>query len=181
LSRAGDALDFVARAFRREGLAGYVTSVAPAGAALAPVPQRDENVVLARTANLALHFTGQQRYREMALEALRFLSIPAVAQRPQTGGVLLAADELSRDPLHLTVVGPKDDPAAQALLLAARAVPDGYLRVELLDRRDGPPPRADVTYPELKRSAAFVCTQSRCSAPAFTPDELRARLQRAGW
>jgi hypothetical protein len=36
-----------------------------------------------------------------------------------------------------------------------------------------------VAYPELKRAAVFVCTEGRCSAPAFTTEELRARLERA--
>ncbi len=172
-------LDFIARTFRRAGVAGFVTSAAP-GALLAPVPQRDENVALARVANLAFHFTGEASLRELAREALRHLAIPDVARRPQTGGVLLAADESSREPLHVTIVGPRDDAASRALLRAARALPDAsYARIEAWDPREGPLPRADVTYPELKRPAAFVCTASRCSAPAFSADDLRRRVRRA--
>ncbi len=179
LAQARATLEFVARTFRRPGVAGFVTSYAAPDAAFAPLPQRDENIILARVANLAFHLTGDARLRDVAQEALRHLAIPEVAKRPQTGGVLLVADELGREPLHVTVVGPKDDVAARALLLAARAWPEAaYARLELWDRRDGPLPRADVAYPELKRPAAFVCTESRCSAPAYTPDELRAKLKR---
>ncbi len=178
LGHVRSTLAFIARAFRRAGVAGFVTSAAP-GALLAPMPQRDENVALARVANLAFHFTGETSLRELAREALRHLAIPEVARRPQTGGVLLAADELGREPLHVTVVGPREDAAARALLRAALALPEAsYARIELWDRREGPLPRADVTYPELKRPAAFVCTASRCSAPAFSADELRRRVRR---
>jgi len=78
------------------------------------------------------------------------------------------------------VVGRRDDPAARALLAVALEEPVAYKRVELLDERDGPLPNPDVTYPRLPRAAAFLCTAGRCSTPAFTPEELRARAARVG-
>lgn len=183
LRHAENALDFIARTFRRPDVAGFVTaavsSASSAPGAAAPRPQRDENIALARGANLLFHYTGAARWREQAEHALRYLVTPAVARRAQTAGVLLAADEFGSEPLHVTVVGPAEDAVAQALLLAARADARAYKRVELWDRRAGPLPRADVDYPDLKRSAAFVCSAGRCSAPVFTPDALRARLARA--
>ncbi len=177
LAHAGAAVDFIARTFRRPGVAGFVTAVSAPGAPPS-VPQREENVALARVANLLFHFTGEARQRAAAEEALRHVAIPEVARRAQTGGVLLLADELSREPWHLTVVGPRDDPATRELLRVARTLGGAYARVELWDRREGPLPRADVSYPDLRRPAAFVCSANRCSAPASTPDELRRRFER---
>ena len=178
LARAQEAAAFIDRHFRPEGAAGFVTAVARTRYE-APRPQRDENIALARFANLLHHYTGQPEHRRMAEHGLRFLASPEVATRFETGGVLLADRELRSEPLHLTVVGRRDDPAARILLAVALAEPSAYKRVELWDKREGALPRADVEYPELGTAAAFLCTEGRCSAPAYTPEHLRARLERA--
>jgi hypothetical protein len=82
-------------------------------------------------------------------------------------GALLADRELSREPARITIVGAKDDPAAQALYATARQYPTRYLRIEWLDRREGPLPAADVEYPELPEAAAFACANGACSVPVF--------------
>ncbi len=166
------AVEFIERTFRAEP--GYSTARSARGER----PQRDENVQLARLANLLFHYTGKAEHRAAAERALRFLTAPEIAKRFETGGVLLADLELRTEPLHVTVVGPRDDAGTQSLLRAAAAIPVAYKRVELLDAREGPLPRSDVTYPRLGRPAAFVCTEGRCSAPSFTADELASRLRR---
>ena len=175
LLRAQEAAAFMDGRFRRDGVPGFVTAT-PSRALHEPRPQREENVALARFTNLLWRYTGQEAHRGMAERALSYLAIPEVARRYNTGGVLLAERELTSDPIHVTVVGPREDPAARALLAAALADPAAYKRVELWDRREGPLPHMDVTYPTLGRAAAFVCVEGRCSAPAYSADELRRRL-----
>jgi uncharacterized protein YyaL (SSP411 family) len=179
LARAEEAALFVGRTFRAEGTPGFL-SAKPAGPFDRALAQREENVLVARFANLLAHYTGKPEYRAMAEQAMRFLSVPEVARRFGTAGVLLADRELRTEPLHVTVVGRRDDPATQSLLRAALAEPAAYKRVELWDKAEGALPRADVTYPELAVAAAFVCTEGRCSAPARSPEELRRRLQHVG-
>ncbi len=176
LERAEAALDFIDARFKGPD-GGYLTA-AGAGPP-APRPQRDENIALARFANLLGHYTGKPAGRARAEHALRYLATPEVARRFNTGGVLLADGELRRDPLHVTVVGHRDDASARALYEAALALPGAYKRVELWDRREGPLPDLDVSYPETGRPAAFLCTEDRCSAPAYTPAELRRRVARS--
>ena len=94
-------------------------------------------------------------------------------------GALLADRELSREPAHVTIVGAKDDPAAQALYAAARTYPTRYLRIEWLDRREGPLPAADIDYPEMPEAAAFACANGACSVPVFAADEVH-RHRRQG-
>ena len=179
LDRAEKTLAFAGARFRREGAAGLVTAAAT-GAHDLPAPQRDENIMAARVANLVFHFTGNAVDRALADEALRYLARPEVARRFNTGGVLLADWERARDPLHVTVVGGRADPASRALLDTALREPAGYKRVELWDPSEGPLPNADVSFPPRARPAAYLCTGGRCSAPADTAEVLRLRLRRAG-
>jgi hypothetical protein len=90
----------------------------------------------------------------------------------EVAGILLAAQEMAAPPLHLTIVGRKDDPAARALFQAATANRATYKRVEWWDEREGNLPNPDVQYPQLNKAAAFVCTARACSAPIFDPTKV---------
>ena len=136
-----------------------------------PVKQIDENVATTRLFNLLARNTGRKDFRELAEHGMRYL-IALAADDLVVPGALLADRELSREPAHVTIVGAKDDPAAQALYTAARQYPTRYLRIEWLDRREGPLPAADVEYPELPEAAAFACANGACSVPVLTPGEV---------
>jgi len=195
LSRSRDAAAYVARTFAVDGDAangvrkdasngdqnvpGLVSAVSKSRFA-PPRPQRDENVAVARWANLLFRYTGDDAHRRLSDRAMAFLAIPEVAERFSTASVLLADAERSAEPPHLTIVGSREDAGARQLLAAAVAAPGagGYKRVELLDEKDGALPNLDVEFPKLDRPAAFVCAGGRCSLPAFTPDELGKRLAR---
>jgi len=64
------------------------------------------------------------------------------------------------------------------LYTAARVYPTRYLRIEWLDRREGPLPAADIEYPELPQAAAFACANGACSTPVFTPAEVAGMVAR---
>jgi hypothetical protein len=87
---------------------------------------------------------------------------------------MLADAEMTTDPVHLTIVGAKDDPSAQTLFQTALRVPGTYRRIEWWDRREGSLENSDVQYPELPRAAAFVCTQGACSLTQFDARALPA-------
>jgi uncharacterized protein len=106
------------------------------------------------------------------------VTAPMIAKYMPTGGTLLADLEFSSDPIHITVVGHKDDPAAQALFHAAAGYPSGYLRLEWWDTREGRLPNPDVQYPEMKNASAFICTGNTCSAPIAKPEMIRTRADR---
>ena len=158
--------------------AGFLTTRAPTDPAYSPLPERDENIVAARFLNLLAAYTGKPAYREAAGHAMRYLAAPQVAQELPTGGVLLANLEASAAPLHITIVGSKDSPAARALFMAANAYPGDYKRVEWWDPRTGPLPNADVQYPERPEPAAFICTGNSCSSPISKPEDIRPRVER---
>ena len=136
LDRATSAAQFINANFKSDS--GFSTS--SSSSAMRPTRQLDENIALVRFGNLLNHYSGDTTFREMAEHAMRHLAAPGIAERRgfQVGGILLADRELSAPPLHITVVGSKNDPAARSLFLAALKQPATYKRVEWLDETEGP-------------------------------------------
>jgi len=162
--------------------AGFVTSVAPGDrsyvGAYQPHAQRDENVAVARASNLLLHYTGDAKYHHISDTAMRYLAALSIAGHLPVASVLLADYEVSRPPLHLTVVGHKDDPTAKALFVAAMKYPANYKRLEWWDAREGKLPNPDVQYPAVQRPAAYLCTERTCSAPIFSADDIAVKVRK---
>ena len=179
LARAASGAEFIEQHFRG-AQAGYLTSAPRASSRLQPKSNVDENIPLARFTNLLHRYTGDARYRAMSDYALRMLVTEQVAGSLLTApGILLAAFESANDPLHITVVGGKDDAAAQALFESATRYATVYRRIEWWDRREGNMPNPDVRYPQLPRAAAFICTDSTCSLPIFDASKLVTEVARS--
>jgi len=181
LAHAEETMRFIETNFRARagsGQAGYLTSKEPTDRAYVVHPQRDEIVMVARTANLLFYYTGNAEYQKMAQEAMRYLAAGPIARRLPVASTLLVDYELSRPPLHLTIVGHKDDPAAQALFQAALRYPVWYKRLEWWDTREGRLPNPDVQYPEMQKAAAFICTNRTCSPPIFQADAIAPRVDK---
>ena len=158
----------------RDPAGGYMVRAPEPGAkgVLAkPVKQIDENVAVVRLFNLLARNTGNQAFRDDAEHGMRYL-LQLAANDLVVPGALLADRELGREPAHVTIVGRKDDPQAQALYAAARTFPTRYLRIEWLDQREGPLLAADVEYPEMPQAAAFACANGTCSLPVFEAREV---------
>jgi uncharacterized protein YyaL (SSP411 family) len=136
-----------------------------------PVKQIDENVAATRLFNLLARNTGKAEFRADAEHGMRYL-LSLAEDGLVVPGALLADRELGREPAHVTIVGAKSDPEAQALYAAARTYPTRYLRIEWLDQREGPLPAADVDYPEMPQAAAFACANGTCSLPVFAAAEV---------
>lgn len=184
LERAEQAAEFIGERFAPATIsvedsvaasAGYVTADLGSSKVARPVPLPDENVMLARFANLLYHYGGKASNKAMAERAMRYLATPEIAKRRKilVAGPLLADRELSKEPLHITVVGAKSNPGARALFLAALKGPAVYRRIEWYDSKEGALPHTDVEYPELKRAAAFSCGDGVCSTPVYEPEKLK--------
>ncbi len=177
-SRAGNVID----ARFKDPAGGFRTTATPAAATgvfLKETKQIDEQVAATRFANALHRYLGTESYRALAEHGARYLAAPAILdlQRPFPG-ILLANRELSEEPTHITIVGPKDAPEAAALHLAGLAYPALYKRLDWWDTREGPLPNPDVQYPELEQPAAFACTNRICSQPVFDPAELGGTVSR---
>jgi hypothetical protein len=156
----------------------FVSAVAPTDKAYKPHPQRDENIVVARVANQLFYYTGDAKFQAIGKTAMRYLAAEPIATRLPVASVLLANYELTRPPLHLTVVGSKADLAAQSLFRAALQYPSFYKRVEWWDTREGKLPNPDVQYPSVARPAAYICIQRTCSPPIFSAGDVSAKVNR---
>lgn len=181
LERADKAGDFIAKTFRAEG-SGFMTAATPeaaVGALAKPVVQIEENIQLARFANLLFRYTGEKVHRETAEHVMGYLTSDHVTgMRRFLIGVVLADMELASEPVHITVVGGKDDPAARRLHKAALAYPSLYKRVDWWDSSEDPMLNDDIEYPELERAAAFACGNRICSLPVFDADALDRAVER---
>jgi uncharacterized protein len=178
LDHAEAAVTFISANFGDADGVGFLTAKAPLSQGIKPKPQRDENVMTARTANLLFQYTGKKTYQRLAQQAMRYLAASPMVYRLPASSVLLTDLELGSAPLHLSIVGPKNDASAGALFRAALSYPSTYERLEWWDRKEGPLPNPDVQYPELREPAAFVCTDRTCSSPIFKPEELKARTEK---
>jgi uncharacterized protein YyaL (SSP411 family) len=179
LASAESGAAFIEQHFRGP-LPGYLTSAPRAGSKLQPKSNIDENIPLARFANLLHRYTGNARYRTMSDYALRMLVTDQVASSQLTApGILLAAFESANDPLHITIVGGKSDAAAVTLFESALRYTAVYRRIEWWDRSEGNMPNPDVRYPQLPRAAAFICTDSTCSLPIFDAAKVKTEIQRS--
>ncbi len=179
LNRADAAARFIEAHFVSADAAGVQTAVSSSG--LPPRPQLDENVNAARFARLLYAYTGDAAHEELAGRAMRYLAAPEVtsSRRWLVGGILLADEELSGEPLHVTIVGDKSDPLARQLFTTARATPRAYFRLEWYDPHEGPLSQMEVQFPKLPTAAAFVCTGTTCSLPARDVEGLKQKLGRA--
>lgn len=158
---------------------GFITTRTPTDAAYGPHPDRDENIALVRFASMLSFTTGDNRFHRTAAEALRYLAAPSVALKPLSAGILLASQDDTEAPLHVTIVGSRTDKLAMALHMAALRSIASHELIETRDLSDPSAIPTDVTFPRLGRSALFLCTMHACSSPVFLPSEVRDKILRA--
>lgn len=145
----------------------------PGQTPIPPAVQLDEVLAVGRFLNLLSHYTGETKHAAGAAHALAFLAQPKIAtSRLTDAGILLLDDQRQRPPLHVVVVGSKQDAGARALFQTLSRIAEPYKRQEWWDPTEGKLRHHDVQYPKLKKPAAFVCTERTCSVPLFTPAQV---------
>ncbi len=161
--------------------AGFLTADPESAVLAKPEPLMDENIALARFANLLFHYSGNKAYKAMAESSMRYLASPQIYKQRKmlVGGILLSNQELSSEPAHITVLGAKSDPQAKSLFQAANRYDYSYKRVEWLDKKEGKLPNSNTEFPDLQKAAAFACANNRCSLPAYKPEQIAQRVDKA--
>lgn len=180
LEGAGAAARYIAAHFAPLSAGtGFVTSATRTNSAYRLHPDRDENIALVRFSSLLALATGDERYHAEAIEAMRYLASPSVALSPPSAGVLLANEDATQAPLHITILGSRSDRGADMLHAAALRCIASHELIESRDPADLELPPTGITYPKLNRPALFICTAQACSSPVFQPEAVRDKIQRA--
>ncbi len=180
LAHAEAAATFIETHFKPAEAAGYAAGDTTKEVFPAPRPQFDENLNLVRFTTALAQVTGRAGYRAMAQHSLRWLLAPGVADTRgfSVAGLLLAEEEARTEPIHVMILGGRDDPAAAAMFATALRVPEQHKLVEWWDRRAGPAPRGEDIFPEMDGAAAFLCANGACSTPVADAAALQKRLAR---
>ena len=180
LVRAEAAAKYIEAHFHRTGAAGYAASDTTKETFPAPRPQFDENLNLVRFTTALAQVTGRADYRAMAQNSLRWLLAPGVTDNRgfSVAGLLLAEEEARTEPIHVMILGGKDDAVAQKMFAVALRMPEQHKLVEWWDRRTGPAPRGEDIFPEMNGAAAFLCANGACSTPLTSVAALEKRLAR---
>ena len=185
LAEAIKTAGFIAATFIDPKTGGFFAAAAPEAKAMPrPIKQREDNVAATRFFTLLAAYSGDAHHREVAEAGMGYLASPPILDAfGFLPDVLLAEEELRNEPVHVTVVGPKDDPRSAKLFAAALAYPLAYRRAEWWDKREGKLANPDVDYPDYPDGpAAFACTRNFCSLPVTEAAAIPAqidRLQRA--
>ncbi len=156
-----------------EGAADYILDYQPIEQVISAAAdaQMAANIELVRFMNLLGRYSGKATYRDFAQRAFELLA------KGRRADVLALEAELRSEPLHITVVGHKDDPAALPIFKEALKYPATYKRTEWWDKREGAMLNPDVDYPEFAKAAAFVCTNKRCSLPIFSAERIPVTIK----
>jgi uncharacterized protein YyaL (SSP411 family) len=180
LKSAAAAAQFIAKNFApRSPGTGFITSRTPTDSAYRPHPDRDENIALVRFTSMLAVASGDERFRATAAEAMRYLAADSVALSPLSAGILLANQDATEAPIHVTVLGPLSSPDAIALHTAALRSIASHELIEVRDPSDPSSLPTSVVYPRLNRAALFLCTARACSSPIVHSEDVRERVQRA--
>ncbi|MEO5715268.1 MAG: DUF255 domain-containing protein [Luteolibacter sp.] len=179
LARASACADFCMKTFMRESKdgGGFLS-----GPSLPdnppPVVDRDENIEVARWLNLMGKTTRESRFNKGAEHAMRYLADSGVVAEIYsfTGGLLLADEEIAGEPVHIAIVGNSKDPAAAALFASAQKYPDSYKVIEWLTT--SATDQSEIRFPDNDRSAAYLCSENRCSPPKFSAEELERSFRK---
>jgi uncharacterized protein YyaL (SSP411 family) len=181
LGEAEDAALFIGRTFTDEDGGFFALARLPEADRNGATKHIEENVRVARFANLLAHYTGRPLHRQIAEHAMRYLSSAEVSSSAGlVAGILIADAELRREPMRVIVVGGKDDQRARALHRAALSRASTYRVVEWVDPGPAPLRYQYVRYPRPDRAAAIACAAGDCTPPVFRPEEVTASLAHLG-
>jgi uncharacterized protein YyaL (SSP411 family) len=127
----------------------------------------EDNAVAARFCYLLGVLIKDRDLKAVGERTIRAVAAPAIVRREGrvTGNLAVALELLTAGYVEFSVVGSSDDPAAAALLAAARAVyePRKIVHYEKAGR-----------YPAKDRPAMYICNDDACSLPIFEPADVRA-------
>lgn len=132
------------------------------------------NVSLVRIFSDLFYITQDMQYQVLAKKILQF-----VLSRPgplPVGSLGLAITRVLQYPVHIVVVGEKQDSSAKFLLKKARQLYVPGKLVRFLDPHVDTLSIGEITFPQSEIAQAFVCTDKLCSSPIQNAEGLSNHL-----
>lgn len=132
----------------------------------------DENVASAMLLTLMYYLTGYESFSEQAERTLKSTAYPQLTDTIIGVGYARALDLFMNHPVHIVVVGDRDDEETQAMVETALHTYEPRKIVQVLDPEEDGLTVGDVTYQSEEEPVAYVCVQKVCSPPARGNKEL---------
>ena len=136
----------------------------------------DENVAAARLFMELHYLTGYRTYRELAERTLKAIAHPQLTKSIMGAGFGQALDLFMTPPVHIVVVGSRNDNRTRAMLDASLHAYEPRKLVQLLDPKEDPLTVGEVTYEAEEHPLAYVCVQNVCRSPVKGSEDLAAVL-----
>jgi uncharacterized protein len=158
----------------------------PAGLGTPYVPIQDSptpagNAIAVLVLDRLAIVTGEARYRDAAARALQGSAPGNEAHGLFSASLFYALDLHLNPPLHIVVVGPRDDPQVIALHQTALTTYRPAAIVQVHDPAGGGRLPAVIPGVDGRRGPqAFVCSATACAPPASTREELRETIETFG-
>lgn len=169
LEEARKIADFLLKTLRH-AVAGFRASRSDARDPLARRPISD-NGLAASFFQILGRLTAEERFSSAAEECLKWLA--AVSLSADVG---LALEEAQHPALKVVIVG-EDEKAIRDLHQVALRLPSAKF-IRLISPGSAGTSLGSLRFPNLPQAAAYLCTETVCSAPLKTPQELIAFLQK---
>ena len=138
---------------------------------ITPRKPLEDNAVAARFMYLMGVLVKKEEYRVIAERAIRASASKEIVEREgrTAGNLALTTELLTAGYIEYSIIGDKNDPAAQALYYAAQNV---------YEPRKVQHYEAPGRYPKGNKPALYICNAKACSLPIYNADDVAAQAQR---
>lgn len=177
--KAGDLGREIIRNFKgTQGFVNYRSGTNP----LPPTPMLTENIDLCRLLNRLYYVTGDEQFRTAAKQIFSYLiSEKVLKEIIAESGILMAKEELDREPVKLVVFLRSEHESEwnQALTELWRLSSD-YFVIDRVIGEAVPEKYMDMRKAAGESNCAFMCSSTSCSSPVFKTAELKKVLAGRG-
>lgn len=137
----------------------------------------DENMVAAQFLTQLFYLSGNENYRNLAARTLTALAYPQLVGNIVGVSYALALEQFLTRPLHIVVVGDRENKETQEMLETSLHAYEPTKLVQFLDPDEDSLTIGDTTYEADEETLAYVCVQDTCHPPVKGNNDLAVMLE----